>query len=78
MALRKCPREFRGGVNTRRILVRVRAVRHPFWQGLAAGLGKVAVGHREQMLPLGISLLFQTRRCKHWGHEVFSWKHPTL
>ena len=75
VALRNCAKEERcvWGVSIYVIWVKkVHAVKHTFWQKLAAS-------YREQMSPL-IILVFSSdvRRCKIWAHKIFPWKYLTI
>ena len=59
MALRTRSKEVREEVSVHVILVKgTHAVKHTFWQRVAASHKEVAAGHEEQMSPLMILVLF--------------------
>ena len=50
----------------------IRAIRHTFWQ-------KVAASHEEQMSLLVVLVLFWIwEDTRNWAHKIFSWKYLTI
>ena len=68
IVLRNCSKEVGGRSVLYMILVkRVRAVKHTFWQKLAASQSQGA-----DVTLHDCSAFLDMRRCKNWAHKIFS------